>query len=105
MAYLHSNDLIHRDLKPGNLLVSPRWVVKIADFGTSRLLDLSSRTRLGTMSAQRVTATSYEMTTNIGTEIYAAPELLRQAPYGLSVDVYRCVAHVSQLQEKDVFRL
>lgn len=41
MRYLHfcQPPRIHRDLKTGNLLVSDRWVVKVADFGTSRLLE------------------------------------------------------------------
>lgn len=39
MAYLHKLNVIHRDLKSHNLLVSASWRVKIADFGTSRLVD------------------------------------------------------------------
>lgn len=39
MAYLHKLNVVHRDLKSHNLLVSTAWRVKIADFGTSRLMD------------------------------------------------------------------
>jgi len=40
MTYLHSSHPphIHRDLKPQNLLVTSNWRVKIADFGTAKLL-------------------------------------------------------------------
>jgi protein kinase 1 len=35
VAYLHFNNVLHRDLKPGNVLLSDSWVAKVADFGSS----------------------------------------------------------------------
>jgi serine/threonine protein kinase len=35
IAYLHFNNMLHRDLKPGNVLLSESWVAKVADFGSS----------------------------------------------------------------------
>ena len=35
VAYLHSNNVLHRNLKPGNVLLSDSWVAKVADFGSS----------------------------------------------------------------------
>ena len=37
LHYGHKASLIHRDIKPGNLLVTPEWVLKIVDFGIARL--------------------------------------------------------------------
>jgi len=78
MTYLHSMGVIHRDLKPGNLLMAavhspagPQLVVKVADFGLARVQD-STRT----------------MTGGIGTSQYTAPEVLRSERYDSKVDVY-----------------
>ena len=35
MTYLHAMDVLHRDLKPGNVLLTEQWVAKVADFGTA----------------------------------------------------------------------
>jgi serine/threonine protein kinase len=35
VAYLHFNNVLHRDLKPGNVLLADSWVAKVADFGSS----------------------------------------------------------------------
>ncbi|XP_031257868.1 mitogen-activated protein kinase kinase 5-like [Pistacia vera] len=38
LSYLHRRHIVHRDIKPSNLLINSRKVVKIADFGVSRIL-------------------------------------------------------------------
>lgn len=48
--YLHARDppIIHRDLKSANLLVETDWGVKVADFGTSAVVELHKEMTLGT---------------------------------------------------------
>jgi serine/threonine protein kinase len=70
MSYLHSRSVIHRDLKPRNLLVSKNWVCKVADFGAST-----------------ISATSKTMTF-IGTPAYMAPEVLAHTKYSEKADVF-----------------
>lgn len=72
LVNLHeSKRVIHRDLKPSNLLIREDGVVKIADFGVSKLvqtLDVSS--------------------TYVGTMYFMAPERLEQGAYSFNSDVW-----------------
>ena len=57
LAHAHAQGVIHRDLRPPNILVSESGVLKVADFGTSRFLELAAHS-----------------TTVIGSPPYMAPE-------------------------------
>lgn len=74
IVYMHSLNMAHRDLKPENILlkVTPdgQKVVKVADFGFSKVIDISgAHTRCGTI-------------------LYSAPEVWKEMYYGLTVDIY-----------------
>lgn len=49
LAYLHSKNVAHRDLKPPNILVNAEGVVKVADFGLAKKLAKFSTTLVVTM--------------------------------------------------------
>jgi len=89
MQYLHSRAVpyIHRDLKPQNLLVTTDWTVKIADFGTARLID-AGNIEFNDSDGER---NQLAFTTQIGTLPYMAPELMPRGKvtYSTEVDVYR----------------
>lgn len=70
MAYLHSRNVIHRDLKSKNLLVGDNWRLKICDFGFAR-----------------VNASNRPMTL-CGTDDWMAPEMIMGFQYDNKVDVF-----------------
>ncbi|KAM0042127.1 putative protein kinase ULK-Fused family [Helianthus debilis subsp. tardiflorus] len=72
LHYLHSNRIIHRDMKPQNILICAGGVVKLCDFGFARA-----------MSNNTVV-----LRTHKGTPLYMAPELVREKPYDHTVDLW-----------------
>ena len=73
LDYAHVQGLIHRDVKPGNVIVSPQDHATLTDFGVAKALAGSRLTRSGTM---------------LGTPSYMAPEQVSGQPVGPATDVY-----------------
>ncbi|MDP4972917.1 MAG: serine/threonine protein kinase, partial [Pontimonas sp.] len=69
----HQAGLVHRDIKPGNLLITPDGSVKITDFGIARLADQVPLTATGQV---------------MGTVQYLAPEQAGGKPASPATDVY-----------------
>ena len=74
VEYAHRKLVVHRDLKPGNILVTNEGMLKLLDFGTAKLL---------LTTTEEATTRFHAMTLR-----YASPEQLRGEPVSTSMDVY-----------------
>jgi serine/threonine protein kinase len=70
MLYLHSKDIIHRDLKSGNIVLDESSVPKITDFNVSTI------------------KTQSKMTLGLGTSEYIAPEITNGLKYSEKCDIF-----------------
>ncbi|MBQ0958495.1 protein kinase [Ideonella sp. 4Y11] len=78
VAHAHARLVVHRDLKPGNILVTPEGEVRLLDFGIGKLLDDEA-------------AEGLALTQQLGrvmTPWYASPEQVQAQPIGTASDVY-----------------
>ncbi|KAH7726002.1 RWD domain containing protein [Aphelenchoides avenae] len=100
LQYIHHQNMIHRDIKPMNILLDANWSVKIGDFGLATK-DLFAAPE--TVDADDPVAehkphattkrTSSGLTKDIGTHFYIAPEIQRNTSvstkyYSAKIDVY-----------------
>ena len=86
LHYLHSNNIIHRDIKSDNILTDKDGEVKLADFGY----------------AAQLTSERAARSSKVGTLCWMAPELIRgERRYGTGIDIWSFGIFAFELAEGD----
>jgi serine/threonine protein kinase len=75
VAHIHAAGILHRDIKPGNIVVEPSGTARLIDFGIAQPLDATAMTKTGLI---------------LGTERFAAPEVMEGHAATEQSDLYSC---------------
>jgi len=90
VEHAHASLIVHRDIKPGNILVSEAGVPVLLDFGIGKLLDRS-------ITSDPSVSTEMMTSGRAFTPAYASPEQIRGEPVSTATDVYGLGALLYQL--------
>src|ERR1039458_8830394 len=86
LAEAHRHGIVHRDIKPGNIVINERGQVKVLDFGLAKQFGEGAQPDIS--RTQRETSAETAAGTVLGTPSYMSPEQAREAPLGPRSDLF-----------------
>ncbi|XP_057549795.1 protein kinase and PP2C-like domain-containing protein isoform X2 [Amaranthus tricolor] len=97
LQYLHNLGIVHRDVKPANILLGENFSPCLADFGLAEYIkDLKKSSFLNWKSSGKPTG-GFHKKNMVGTLIYMAPEILKKEIHTEKSDVYSFAVSVNEL--------
>jgi len=88
LGYLHSKDIIHRDIKGANILVDNKGSVKISDFGISKRIETSTLLNTSGPEAGQKKLAAANRVSMQGSVFWMAPEVVKQTAYTRKADIW-----------------
>lgn len=92
VGFAHRNLVLHRDLKPGNVMVSGEGAVKLLDFGTLKMLGVDAGQSAMTQAGMRPVTLRYAAPEHVLGDAAAAPVTTAADVYSLGMVLYRGLA-------------
>jgi eukaryotic-like serine/threonine-protein kinase len=110
LSYAHQRDIIHRDIKPGNIMLTPQGIVKVMDFGIACASDQHNLTMTGTtlgslgyMSPEQVKGEATDARSDlysVGVSLYEM--VTGQRPFQAHSDYSIMAAHVREIPKPPI---